>query len=605
MPLQFSRKSAALVVSFCLVLAACSSKRTVTQTELRDTPLFESDSPETLLNEARNASPSRGAELYLQAAQTYWDSGLLGLALAAFNDVNIADLNPMRSSHWLELGLTLGTTFEDTALLQRLVDTPGLDLMTQQAPIEQQKNLTLLMSEALLALSRPIDAALVLAESRGIFSDSEIPPLNSQIWSAFSSAETSQLSRHTYTGTDEETRAWLQLVTELRLRQSSLEQQFAYLEQWQQEHPQHSASIYPPLELELLSRLPDISPTTVTLALPFSGPLANVAEAIRDGFLASYYHQPSAQQFSVSMFDTQTQDIETLYKDSSEQQLVIGPLDKARLERLTLLDVLPTPTLALNSTGPLDRSVSGLFQFSLSSEAEAEQVAQHLAHTEQLRIGVIAPDSEFGYRISDHFSKALSQAGGRTIATRFYQNQSTLSNAVSQLLATDRSRYRARKLRSITALPLESEPRRRQDIDAIFMVAKPEIARQLKPLFAFHYANKIPIYATSQVHGLDSQHNDDLDRVRFVEMPWMLSNSHPIKAQLLTHSPDTAAQYARFHALGADAHVLATRLPLMQQLPNSKVKGQSGTLSISPDGVVQRELEWATFKNGAAIASKE
>ncbi len=605
MPLHFSFKSAGIIALCCALIAGCANQPLTTETYTAANTAHPSTSPEALLSEARTATPGRRAELHLQAAQAYWDSGLLGLAVAAYEDVDISQLNPIRSSHWLELGLILGVTFEDTTLIEYVLSKTGIDLMMQQAPIDQQKSLALLMRDALLLQSKHIEAAIFLAEYRGIFSEDEQAKLTNLIWAAFSRAEAAKLSRHSYEGTNTDASLWLQLATNLRLKQSSLEQQYEYLKEWQDLHPEHSANLYPPLELRLLSQLPEISPTSVTLALPFSGPLANVAEAIRDGFLASYYQQKSAHNLKITMFDTQLKNIEALYTDHPDQQLIVGPLNKTDLEALATLDALPTPTLALNRISPLTTPINGLFQFSLSSEAEAEQVATYLAKNKLFRVGVIAPDNEFGYRISQHFSNALLDAGGRTIATRHYQNQSSLSSAVAQLLATDKSQHRARKLRSITALPLESEPRRRQDIDAIFMLAKPEIARQLKPLFAFHYASKLPIFATSQVHELDSQHNDDLEGVKFVEMPWMLSNSHPIKSELLTHNPNTARQYGRFHALGADAHTIASRLTLMQQLTNSKVRGQSGLLSLGDDGIIQRELEWATFKNGDAIPIQE
>lgn len=150
----------------------------------------------------------------------------------------------------------------------------------------------------------------------------------------------------------------------------------------------------------------------------------------------------------------------------------------------------------------------------------------------------------------------------------------------------------------------EFEPRRRNDIDAIFMLAKPQIASQLNPLFAYHYARNLPIYSSSQIHQINEQQND-LDNIYFVEMPWMLSNTIDIKNILTSALPTAKSEYSRFYALGADAFTLAPRLKILKEIQNSQVQGHTGTLSIDSSGIIHRELELAVFRRGRAIAIKE
>ncbi|WP_204324437.1 penicillin-binding protein activator, partial [Stenotrophomonas maltophilia] len=63
----------------------------------------------------------------------------------------------------------------------------------------------------------------------------------------------------------------------------------------------------------------------------------------------------------------------------------------------------------------------------------------------------------------------------------------------------EQSQIRAREMQDLLGIQLKSSPRSRSDVDMIFLIANPAQARQIKPTFAFHYAGKIPVYATSQV----------------------------------------------------------------------------------------------------------
>ena len=65
-------------------------------------------------------------------------------------------------------------------------------------------------------------------------------------------------------------------------------------------------------------------------------------------------------------------------------------------------------------------------------------------------------------------------------------------------LNLEASKQRTRQIRQLLATNLESSPRRRQDIDTVFMLSsRSHEARALKPLIAFLYADDLPVYATS------------------------------------------------------------------------------------------------------------
>ena len=61
---------------------------------------------------------------------------------------------------------------------------------------------------------------------------------------------------------------------------------------------------------------------------------------------------------------------------------------------------------------------------------------------------------------------------------------------------------------------------------------------------------------------------------------------------------------ARLAAMGYDSVDLLQRLPIMQRMPGTHWKGLSGVLSVE-NQVVNRQLQWAAFKNGSITVLEE
>ena len=51
--------------------------------------------------------------------------------------------------------------------------------------------------------------------------------------------------------------------------------------------------------------------------------------------------------------------------------------------------------------------------------------------------------------------------------------------------------------------------------------------------------------------------------------------------------------------MGADAWHLSKRLPLLKQVESASISGQTGVLTMTPEGSIHREQLWAQFRNGA------
>ena len=93
-----------------------------------------------------------------------------------------------------------------------------------------------------------------------------------------------------------------------------------------------------------------------------------------------------------------------------------------------------------------------------------------------------------------------------------------------------------RRDRIVQLLPrtsVEFIPRRRGDIDFIFLIANPREGRQIKPTLAFYFAGDIPVYALPSIYdGQDNQSaNQDLNGIVFTDAPLDLSQLRPLKIQ--------------------------------------------------------------------------
>ena len=62
--------------------------------------------------------------------------------------------------------------------------------------------------------------------------------------------------------------------------------------------------------------------------------------------------------------------------------------------------------------------------------------------------------------------------------------------------------------------------------------------------------------------------------------------------------PQAAGSLGRLYAMGMDAYTLAPRLNQLKALPDTRVDGLTGQLSMNPSQRVQRQLPWAEFRDG-------
>ena len=114
---------------------------------------------------------------------------------------------------------------------------------------------------------------------------------------------------------------------------------------------------------------------------------------------------------------------------------------------------------------------------------------------------ILTPGSGWGQRIASAFNEEWQQLGGTVLESAYFDSEKSYSNAIRELFDIDSSEQRAKRMRAVLAKNIEFTARRRSDVDFIFIVATPKQARQIKPTLAFHFAGKVPVYATSHIYS--------------------------------------------------------------------------------------------------------
>lgn len=350
-------------------------------------------------------------------------------------------------------------------------------------------------------------------------------------------------------------------------------------------------------------------PQQIALLLPLSGPNAPYANAIRNGFFTAYYHQKNetGNAPTIRVFDTAGADIKTVYQSAMAQgaDFIVGPLDKADVLTLATDVQSSIPILALN-TIPSSVTVknNALYEFGLSPTDEAQQAALKAWQDQHRNVIILAPNSTWGQRLVNAFSAEWKQLGGNIIATQYYGDMASLSKNIANVLHIDAGLQDERALKNMFHENMRYIPARRQDFDSIFLVSSPTMARQIRPLLQFYFVNDIPIYATSEIYSAENNTTPDLDGIQFCDIPWTLaptrlpSTTQTIQQRIQTLWPDTFTRYAKFYALGVDAFSLTGQLAQLQTYPQAGMPAATGTLYVTPQHYVYRQLMWAKIQNG-------
>jgi len=523
-----------------------------------------------------------------------------------------------------------------TAILDRMADTPLSTTQRQlYATIQARIALTRNDADQVLMLLQTVPATAYLQadyyrlraeawQRKGDFIASirerlRLDPLlnepdrrlanHSAIWLALSRLTTTDLQRLRSAPPDP-LGGWARLAELARQNLQGPNALADAILQWQMQYPGHPASEGFTDKLASGIRITGQPPQQLALLLPLTGTLANAGAAIRAGILAAYYNIPEdSQRPAIKIYDVGG-DPEAILGDyhravSDGAQFVIGPLRKESVRVLALQQQLPVPVLALNRTGTDSVPNPMLFQFGLAPEDEAREVARRAWHDGHRRAIALLPRGIWGDRVYEAFLDEWQQLGGRLLEVERYDpDEPDHGQEISAALNLDSSRQRHQKLVRLLGHNLEFEPRRRTDIDFIFILATPGQGRLLRPQLDFYRARKIPVYATSHVYTghPDNSIDSDMNGLFFCDIPWILDPGwEHMKKLVKDFWPDNAAGYSRFFALGIDAWRFIPYVDQPGDHSRDTYQGATGKLTLDARRQVHRSLRWAHFQDGLPV----
>lgn len=324
----------------------------------------------------------------------------------------------------------------------------------------------------------------------------------------------------------------------------------------------------------------------VALLLPDAGPYAAVADALRAGVRAAGAADDTGTAPALDTADSDDpKRVVAAYSEvvAAGATHVIGPLQKPSVDALAAGAALKVPTLALNEGTFAGRPAANLYQFSLSPENDAVEVAKKARVRGFTRASMLYPDDSAGKRRADAFRNQWRKQGGTLSGETAFSTQAGREAAtVSDHLA-------------------------KASGDFIFLAANAEQAQAIYP--QLRQATGVPVLATSDVYSGNTSplRDQTLDGLYFVDMPWMLGRSaedEPLKRDNLKKTPSylSTPLGRRLYVMGIDAYRLAPRLGALAANPAATFPGQTGTLSVDALGRVRRSLTLGRFTPTGPVA---
>jgi outer membrane PBP1 activator LpoA protein len=570
-------------------------------------PIPKDQTIDGLLSQANQAvDPTEKVKNLLQACDLMQRQGQYERCDTVIKMIDFDNLSTALKEQYILLALENASQSKNTDRMKEIL-LKTKDSYFQQVPPDIQKQALILISDAYEQTNQYLKAAITRINASALFTEDNYRDNINKIWQLLSKSNSVDISNALPDYTAPDIQGWLQLALSIKQNQLSLDQQVIALYQWQKKWPQHPAAIQLPDELKLLSELPERRPSKIAIALPLTGPLSSAGKSVLDGFLAAFYADKfhKSHNTSIQIFDTHAQNAPDLLNalNQANPDLIIGPLQKSILIALATSQEthINAPMLALNYLeGNIPNVNDDIYQFGLAPEDEVNQITNKLWENGIRKIAAIMPDSDWGTRIYSQLKKDWDQKNGIIVNSTFYDSTSTINKNIAELLSITDSKSRALHLKRILPVKINFEPRRRQDIQSIFLVANPQDARQIKPLLSFYYASDIPVDAISSIYSgtLSPEKDSDLNGITFTSTPWLLSNTNSIKSALQEEQPHLSKRYGNLMALGADAYRLAPRLELLSKFKNSRVQGENGILQLDDNHVIHRKLDWAKFDNG-------
>jgi outer membrane PBP1 activator LpoA protein len=553
---------------------------------------------------AAEATGSERDRLTLLAVDNWLDAGDEVRAQNAFRDVAA----PAGGELLLRWNATRAAM-----LLYEGEAAPARDLLEslsrQSLPPDLRLRAEALRADAWFQLQDPTRAIELLNQREGWLDDQQSIERNRQrLWQGLLVSDPLVLRGAAEIATDPTLRGWLTLGS---LATATGQQGIGWsngVVRWRERNAGHPA-------MSLLEDF-DISadvllayPRRIALLLPLSGRTASAGKAVQNGFLGAYFASAGGldDRQAIGVYDVDAEGGASAAYASAVQdgaEFVVGPLLRDHVTELANDILVPVPVLTLNYLPDESLPPPGLFQFALAPEDEAISVAIRALEDGHRTAVALVPNSNWGRRLLTAFTTEFEARGGTLMDYRSFTAESPdYSRTIEELMGLAGSVSRYQRMRANIGSPLQFDPRRRQDVDFIFLAADGAAGRLLKSQLKFHYSGDLPVYSTSSIYAMDGRSNSDLNGIRFADTPWIIAPQSWIR-----YLPDVYREYwpeerrlGRLHAMGYDAYHLVAPLFAARNGTMPEIDGATGILYLDGSGRVHRRLAWAEFRSGVPV----
>jgi uncharacterized protein len=312
--------------------------------------------------------------------------------------------------------------------------------------------------------------------------------------------------------------------------------------------------------------------TPVVLVLPLaSAAYGRAAEAVKAGFLAA----ADAADTRVVVIAHGDGEVVAAFGNAKDAgaRVIVGPLVRDDLKTIAGAGLDLPPTIALNQLDDGAGLPDRMYTLTLTLDSDARQLAHLARDAGAMTVAVITSDAPLQQRFASAFNAEWILAGGSApVMFRF-----------------DRTPEALRSLRRDLA---------KTPFDAALLAIDGTDVALAKP-----YVKSIPTYTSNQVneHAQQREALNDLDDVRFVDIPWLVDPDAASFAGLKRPDYPNAA-LDRLYALGIDAFHVAQAFA--DGTPETlDFDGATGRLSLDATRQINREGRLMVFRSGQVVSA--
>ncbi|KUI98609.1 penicillin-binding protein activator [Vibrio sp. MEBiC08052] len=582
-------------ITFTILLAACASNSTDSnRVDITQNPALSSQ--DYLMRADSNEGSIQNDWLIMALKAAVKENQVAQANLLLFR-LTKQNLTETQQAEWqLARARLFLNNNQNEAALERLVFKPWWKLPDAQWLAFYQTK-----ADIFISLEKWFDAARALVEVYDLSPQNVQPKVARQIWQNLSHYSATEITELNVSSDEDELAGWLQLAIYMKTLDGDLSQLKNTLEKWLAENSHHPAAIHMPGGVKAVLAMKISTPKRTALLLPLSGKFSQQAQLIRDGFMFAMMNDRNRDADMVlSVIDTNEQSFSDTVNQLMQEHIdfVVGPLIKEDITQLQQIEKQKKhqiPMLALNIPENISSNSSACY-FALSPEQEASQAAKYLFRLGYQYPMILVPQGSYGERVADAFQQEWQKYSKHPLTISMFGDKRHLQQNINAVFGLQGSQKNIAQMESLLDMKLESQPRSRRDIDTVYIVANSAELTLLKPFIevAINPDTTQPkLFSSSRSYS--SNQYEDLTGVTFSDIPLLLKPQAAIKEQMEDLWPKDSNAEKRLKAMGMDAYTLMTSLPQMKAVEGYQVQGQTGTLSIDKQCIVQQELTWGEY----------